>query len=245
MILLISWIIMGTLFSGEQLYIAHRAADVTMPENTIESMQRMAQKGALWFEIDVHLMKDGNIAVIHDESLKRTTTGKGKITKKTYHDLHDVFVIGGDGGEKIPMLPDVMEYAYDNGLHVQIEIKGKGSELIRKVDELIARFDCGLFSVYSFEKDVILQFVEKQPKYPLHWNMTKFSEKKFELSKKYGVNMNLDGRFAMKSAIEKIKEAGLKVHIFTVNDEKRAKELFEYGVHAIITDTLIKGENVG
>ena len=207
-----------------------------MPENTLESLIRMHKKGASWFEIDCQLMRDGNIAILHDEKIDRTTTGKGKITKMSLHDLHAVFVKGGDGGEKIPMLPDLMEYAFNHNLHIQIEMKGFNQHLVDKIDTLIGRFDCDLFSVYAFDVRTIGAFCQKHPRYPVHWNMRKLTLKKLEKAKLLGINVNLNGQYVKKSDIEKLKECEKKVHIFTVNDIDRANELFEFGVDAIITD---------
>ena len=245
MTFLITLLIMTSLFSNQPIWVAHRACDISMPENTLESLKRMEARGCKWFEIDCYLMNDGNIAVIHDEKINRTTTGNGKITKMTLHDLHAIFVTGGDGGEKIPMLPDIMDYAFNHGLHIMIELKGKDLRLVDKVDALIGRYDCDLFRVYSFEEKVIEAFSMKHPCYPIHWNMKKFSDKKLEIAKSLGANINLDGRYVKKSDIEKLLEHGMEVHVYTVNDKERAKELFGFGIHALITDALIKGETSG
>ena len=58
-------------FSLSKVLIAHRAACETMVENTFSSLVKMHKKGANYFEIDCYLMKDGNIAVLHDASLKK------------------------------------------------------------------------------------------------------------------------------------------------------------------------------
>ncbi len=84
----------------------------------------------------------------------------------------------------------------------------------------------------------------KQPAYPVHLNTEKFSYRNLEFGRSLGVGVNLDGRFVRKSDIEKLKGAGISVHVYTINDADHANELLGYGADAIITDTLIKGEGV-
>jgi glycerophosphoryl diester phosphodiesterase len=238
-------LLMTSLFSQEQILVAHRAADFTMPENTLESLIRMEAKGARWFEIDCYLMKDGNIAVIHDKSLRRTTTGKGRITNMTAVELFDVFVIGGEGGERIPMLPNLMDYCFKKGLHLIIEVKDSNLKIVSKIDTLIKGYDCDLFLIYSFEENIVEAFIEKKPLYPVRWTMEKLSTKRLLKARAMNVSINLDGRYVTASCIEKIEALGLNAHVYTVNDKERAIELFDLGVKAMCTDTLFGGEADG
>ena len=241
MIITFLCIIMGHMFSSEFTYIAHRAADKSMPENTIDSMQRMHQKGATCFEIDCYLMRDGNIAVIHDEDLKRTTTGKGKITKMTSIDLLDVFVIGGSGAERIPMLYTLMDYVAENRLSLMIEVKDKNLAIVEKIDTLIKTYPTGHFAIYSFDETTVEAFARIKPNYPIHWNMKRLTKVRLQKAKDLGIGINLDGRYATPSAIEKVKSLGKKMHIYTVNCPDEAMRFLELGVDAIITDTLFGG----
>ena len=235
-------IIMVSLFSSTPKYIAHRAADNTMSENTLESMKRMHEKGAMAFEVDCHLMKDGTLSIIHDERLKRTTTGRGKITKMTKLDLLDVFVIGGDGGERIPLLQDLMYYCHLHNLMLMIEVKGKNLKVIDPIDDLIRAYDGNLFSIYAFEEKIVEAFMLKKPKYKVRWNMDKLNDRRLNKAKKLGIAINLNGRYVKHSDIEKLKTLDPEIHVFTVNNEDKANELFDMGVTSIITDTLIRRE---
>ena len=245
MVFFLAYLLMTNLFSSEQILVAHRAADSTMPENTLESLMRMEQKGAKWFEIDCYMMKDGNIAVMHDKNLARTTTGKGRITNMAAVQLFDVFVIGGAGGERVPMLPDMMDYCYKKGLHLIIEVKDSNLEIVDKIDHLIRGYDCDLFTIYSFDESIIKAFVAKKPLYSVRWTMEKLSDKRLLKAKDRNTSINLDGRYVTSSCIEKLEALGLDAHVYTVNDKKRALELFDLGVKAMCTDTLFGGETNG
>jgi glycerophosphoryl diester phosphodiesterase len=228
---------MESLDSSIPKYIAHRAANNTLSENSLESMKKIHSMGALSFEIDCHLMKDGSIAVIHDEKIDRVTTGKGKITKMNWGDLSKITLIKGG---KIPKLEDVMEYAYLHNLYLMIEVKGKNLAIVDLIDRLINSYGGDLFTIYSFERKIIEAFVKKNPNYKIRWNMDKLSEAKFKLAKQLGVAINLNVRYVKESDIEKLKTLDREIHIYTVNDQNRANELFKMGVTSIITDTLIE-----
>ena len=226
MVFFILALIMSTLFSQDQHLISHRAADLSMSENTMESLKKMEERGANWFEIDCHLMADGNVAVIHDKRLKRTTTGKGSITKQTKLSLLDVFVLGGGAQERIPMLEELLDYAYSKNLHIMVEVKGRDFPLVDRVHEILSAYDTDLFVVYSFERKVVQAFLEKEGGYEVRWSIKKFSPGRLQKAKKLGVSLNLDTDYLKKEHIDAIYKEGMNAHVFTVNSEERAQELF-------------------
>ncbi|MCF5284534.1 glycerophosphoryl diester phosphodiesterase, partial [Pseudomonas syringae] len=67
--------------------IAHRGAKAYVPENTLLALEKAAECGAEWVEIDVKLTRDGQPVVIHDDLLDRTTNGRGAVV------LHDLKAI--------------------------------------------------------------------------------------------------------------------------------------------------------
>jgi glycerophosphoryl diester phosphodiesterase len=72
--------------------------------------------------------------------------------------------------------------------------------------------------------------------------MRKLSTRRLKEAARLGAGLNLDGRYVKQSDIEKIKAEDLAVHVYTVNDRTLANELFNFGVDAVITDTLIVGK---
>ena len=92
--------------------IAHRGSKGTHPENTLLAFQEAVAVGAEGIELDVHLTKDGQLAVIHDETLTRTTNGQGEVRDYTLEELQQF-----DAGSwfdpafaqaKIPSFPEVL-----------------------------------------------------------------------------------------------------------------------------------------
>lgn len=88
--------------------IGHRGAPAEEPENTRSSFQRALDLGAAAVELDVQLTRDGRLAVIHDETLERTTNGHGRVRD---FDLADLKELDAGRGEPIPALEEVLELA--------------------------------------------------------------------------------------------------------------------------------------
>jgi glycerophosphoryl diester phosphodiesterase len=76
-------------------------------------------------ELDVQLTRDGRLAVIHDDTLERTTNGHGPVAERTLAELKELDA--GDG-ERIPSLEEVFDLLTDSGMRIQIELKGVGTE---------------------------------------------------------------------------------------------------------------------
>jgi glycerophosphoryl diester phosphodiesterase len=84
---------------------AHRGASARAPENTLEAFRLAVEAGAGGLELDVNVTRDGEIVVIHDTTVDRTTEGSGVVTAKTFDDLRSLnagYRFSPDGGAGIP-----------------------------------------------------------------------------------------------------------------------------------------------
>ena len=118
--------------AAEFLCIGHRGAAGHEPENTLRSIHRAIELGAHGVEIDVRFV-DGELIVIHDDRLDRTTNGHGKISRQRFDSLR---TLDAGKGEHIPTLREVFD-AVDRRAFVNVELKGRGTaapvqELIRE-----------------------------------------------------------------------------------------------------------------
>lgn len=97
------------------LVCGHRGgADVGLPENAIVTFEHTLSQETVFFEVDPRLTKDSVVVVLHDATLDRTTTGKGKLSDYTYEELKSLFLKDTDGNAtayKIPLLEDVIKWA--------------------------------------------------------------------------------------------------------------------------------------
>jgi len=108
------------------LIYAHRGASAYAPENTLEAFRLAMEMGADGIELDVHLTKDGELAVIHDEALDRTTNGTGQVKDFTMAQLKELDASNGKAaypGAKIPTLGEVYDLVRDSGMTVNVELK--------------------------------------------------------------------------------------------------------------------------
>lgn len=117
--------------------VAHRGASGQAPENTLEAFGLAVEAGADAIELDVHLTADGELAVIHDETLDRTTDRAGAVAELTMDEIRQAdagAAFGGEGGEypfrgrglTVPTLPEVLDWLPD-GLGLVVEIKSRSA----------------------------------------------------------------------------------------------------------------------
>jgi glycerophosphoryl diester phosphodiesterase len=103
----------------------HRGARDLVPENTLAGFRLARELGCDAVELDVHLTRDGRLAVIHDQTLERTTNGRGPVSDCTFEELSR---LDAGRGERIPSLEQVFDLLADSGMRIQIELKGAATE---------------------------------------------------------------------------------------------------------------------
>ena len=105
---------------------AHRGASAYAPENTMEAFHLAAKQGADGIELDVHVTKDGEVVVTHDEKIDRVSNGSGfvkdmtlrELKRLSFHNHMESYV-----GAGIPTLREVLEFVKTTTMAVNIELK--------------------------------------------------------------------------------------------------------------------------
>ena len=126
---------------------AHRGASGYAPENTLPAFALAVEQEADGIELDVQLTKDGEIVVIHDETLDRTTSGQGWVKDQTWKEIKRLDASGGQTGfasATVPTLADVFDLIADTTLTVNIEIKDSlipYPGIVEKVLDLVGERD--------------------------------------------------------------------------------------------------------
>jgi glycerophosphoryl diester phosphodiesterase len=109
------------------ILIAHRGGSLEAPENTLAAFRHAIELGMRFVELDVQMSRGGELVVIHDETLERTTNGSGNVRDYTLEELRqfDAGVKFGQefAGERIPTLREVLELCLDAGVGVVVELK--------------------------------------------------------------------------------------------------------------------------
>ena len=115
------------------LRIGHRGAAGHAPENTLSAIQKGIALGVDFVEIDVRRTADGVLVALHDETVNRTTNGKGRVDRLS---LQDVKKFNAGNGEHIPTLEEVLKMAAGRaGLMLELKIKGVAQQTVEAVRE--------------------------------------------------------------------------------------------------------------
>jgi glycerophosphoryl diester phosphodiesterase len=113
------------------LLIAHRGASGHAPENTLASFKRAINFGVPFIETDLHLTRDARLVAIHDETVNRTTNGKGAVHDMTLAELRKLDAGSWFGsefsGERIPTVEEVLDFARKYDVVFYLEVKPTGS----------------------------------------------------------------------------------------------------------------------
>jgi glycerophosphoryl diester phosphodiesterase len=109
------------------LIIAHRGASGHAPENTLAAFRKAVALGVSFIETDLHLSRDAHFVALHDDTVDRTTNGKGSVHELTLAELRRLDAGTWFGseftGERIPTLEEILEFAKKNDVVFYLEIK--------------------------------------------------------------------------------------------------------------------------
>jgi len=220
------------------LKIGHRGIPVLEPENTLISFKKAIELGADAVECDVHLSKDGEIVVIHDGTVNRTTNGKGKVSKLMYTKIES---LDAGKGEKIPLLKELLDLVRDK---CKLNIEIKDIHATEKVLDLIENEDWSKI-ILSSSKLKVLFDIRKRNKIIttslIFWSTRiPFKVKRlFDKALRTEVNaISLSKELATKSLISKLHQKNLKVYVWTVNKKKVIRKLVERGADGIFTNDI-------
>jgi len=137
------------------LRIGHRGAAGHEPENKLRGFQKAVQLKADIVELDIHLCASGELVVIHDDTVDRTTDGSGRVGDLTLGELR---ALDAGGGEKVPILDEVFAAMQDRAA-VDVELKGLGTAepVYELVDGLARhrRWDLSKILVTSFDWEML------------------------------------------------------------------------------------------
>ncbi len=217
-------------FAARPAIIGHRGAAGLEPENTLASFTRAFELGVDAVELDVHVCEDA-LVVIHDPTLERTTSGTGKVANTSLVTLRG---LDAGNGQRVPLLEEVLALL-PAGVGLNVELKGAGSAtpLARflagnPVDELL---------VSSFDHSMLREFCEQAPAVrvaPLLSHLRRDAREPADRSRSRFANLGL--RIATAPRVAALRERGLDVLVYTVNEDAEAQSLFAMGVAGIFTD---------
>lgn len=229
--------------------VAHRGATAYTPENTIAAFDLAVDMKADYIEIDVQRSKDGELVLIHDTTVDRTTDGTGKVGDLTLEQLRSLDAGSWKGeqfaGEPIPTFEEILDH-YHGKIGILIELKAP--ELYPGIEEQVAAalIERNLHKpqnekiiIQSFNFESIKKMDQLLPKVPIGVLTSNRADTTLEALQEFSTYadwFNPSYAIVTKELVNQVHSLGMQIGSWTVRSQEAADFLFEMGVDAIISD---------
>jgi glycerophosphoryl diester phosphodiesterase len=231
--------------------VAHRGASFDAPENTVAAFKLAWEQKADASELDIYVTKDGKLVVIHDATTKRTAGTDLKVADSTLEELRKLdagkWKAEKFAGERLPTL-DEMLATVPTGKRVFIEIKC-GPEAVPEMDRVLKanKLKPEQVCVIAFNADVIAATKKLRPDLQALWLVSlapknqkpRTAEELIAKAKEIkadGLDLSATPAVLNKAFGDKVRAAGLKLYVWTVNDVELARKMIAAGAESITTD---------
>ena len=225
------------------LVIAHRGASGHAPENTLAAFRKAVAQGAAFIETDLQLSRDARFVAIHDDTVDRTTGGKGTVHSLTLADLQRLdagsWFSSEFAGERIPTLEEILDFAKKHDVVFYLELKPTGSwggehALISSLREsgeiprtVVISFDAGILdAVRKIEPTLMTGLLyDGQLEKPI--------ERAVEIGAR---QIAVRGDLVTPALLTEARKKDLQVVCWTVNHPAHMRLLMDAGVDGIMSD---------
>ena len=232
------------------LAFAHRGAhgpETGAGENSYEAFAAAVDMGYRYLETDVHRTADGVVVALHDDTLDRTTDGEGLVAQRAWGEIQRLTV---EGGGRVPRLDELLADFPTTRFTLDCKAPDTVPDLVRVLRESDAldRVCVGAFqhrTVVSlrdeFGSDLCTAATSREVRLLVAAAAAPRGSRR---ALTFAINADCvqvprrDGRTTVVTArfVETCEDAGLPVHVWTIDDEAEMHELFDLGVHGIMTD---------
>ncbi len=228
--------------------IAHRGASQDAPENTLAAMQLAWEQGADAIEIDLHLSQDGRIVVMHDPDTERTTGVPGAIVEQSWAALTKLdagrWKDPRFAGERVPTLESILG-TVGAGQRIFIEIKC-GAEILPGLQRVLAssKLPPERLVIIGFNLETVTSAKTIFPDLKVFWLHTWKKNAPVEIEELVGKaraakldGLNLHQGFPVsREFVRSVKDAGLALYVWTIDDPAVARRWIEAGVDGVTTN---------
>ncbi len=219
------------------LKVGHRGAMGYAPENTLISFQKAIELGVDMIELDVHVCKTGELVVIHDETVHRTTNGHGYVAEMSLQELQK---LDAGKGEHIPTLREVFEFIARR-VKINIELKGKktAQPTCKVIEEYVRdrQWQYDDFLVSSFDYDELRVFRSLGAKIPQGVLISEQHFNYVEITKELGAKAVIPEYHLVNEAyVKDAHERGLQIVVWTANEKDDIERMKRIGVDGIISN---------
>lgn len=226
---------------------AHRGASAVAPENTLAAFRAAAEQGAKWVELDVALLADGTLVVIHDVTVDRTSSGTGSLGDLNRADLDQLDAgswFGSDfAGERIPTLEETLKALGELGLNANVEIKQH--EHHRSLEQLTNAVQAALrtraahtqIMISSFDAQALAAMHRLEPELEMAMLWSKVpADWQTQLEAIPAKTIHLDYKALSIGFLEEASKLGIKVRAWTVNEPAILLSFWSAGLTGVIAD---------
>jgi glycerophosphoryl diester phosphodiesterase len=235
--------------AGRPLIAAHRGGALLWPENSLTAFRGALGLGVDLVELDVHLTKDGELVVIHDPTLERTTTGQGAVRDHTWAELAAV-TLKGTAGERPPRLEEVLDLLRPTPVGLLLEIKaGPDRARYAAIEERVlglldARGLAARTTVMAFDWGVLERLRELSATLRLTGLLGRRDAERLggvrpavERLARLKVNdLGIERTLLTPDAVAAARAAGLTIGVWTVNEAEELRAALAAGVDYVTTD---------
>lgn len=221
----------------------HRGASAEAPENTLAAFALAVAQGARMIELDVRLSLDGFPVIIHDGTLERTTSGKGRVEDMRLDDLRTLdagsWFDPRFSGERLPRLVDAIDFARQHGIRLDIEMKFNRGSVYPLCDAVGAVIDKSGF----YDHCIVTSFNHGS----LNYLKSRFP--KTAIARLYGTHAPRDRdlkdgvtsaavyhMFVVPSLVKRIHRHDGQLHVWTVDDPNDMRRMIRMGVDTLMTN---------
>jgi glycerophosphoryl diester phosphodiesterase len=240
--------------AGRTLVAAHRGGAALWPENSLRAFRGALALGVDALELDLHQTADGEVIVIHDPTLERTTTGRGALRDATWAALEPLRLRDREGrvtDERVPRLAELLDLAAPARVELLPEIKtATGGQpypgIEARVLELLkARGLLGRATIQAFQAETLARLRALEPSAR---TMLLVSRARVERGRAAPVeavrwardagatDLGLDHRLADESVVAAARAARIRLSVWTVNEEVDLGRVIGLGVDVVMSD---------
>ncbi|WJV62433.1 glycerophosphodiester phosphodiesterase [Pectobacteriaceae bacterium CE70] len=229
--------------------VAHRGGGSLAPENTLAAIDVGARHGHRMIEFDAKLSQDGQVFLLHDDTLDRTSNGWGMAGLLPWDKLVTLDAGGWYSqdfkGEPLPLLSEVAQRCAKYGMAANIEIKpttgceAETGRVVALAAQQLWRDHPVAPLLSSFAVEALAAAQQAVPGLPRGLLLDEWNDDWQVLTQRLGcVSIHLNHQLLDESRVALLKDAGLRILVYTVNQPARARTLLQWGVDCICTDRI-------
>jgi glycerophosphoryl diester phosphodiesterase len=221
--------------------IAHRRASSYAPENTLAAFDLVLDLEIRHLDLDVHCTSDGQVVVMHDDMVNRTTNGSGPVASYSLVELRRLDAGAWFGaefaGQRVPVFAEVLA-RYRGRVHMHTELKGRTAHLAQRTVDLVRQYDMtAQVTITSFQQPALQEVRTYAPELPTVWLVQQVNEAIIAQARQMGVSQLCPvAHTVTPELVRHLHAAGFVVRAWGVTDEALMRRVVDAGADGMTVD---------